>query len=216
MTSAVDPTAREERAMSSVAEKRRYTPEEYLALERESPFKSEYYRGEIFAMSGASREHNLIAGNFHRSISTQLLDRPCEAYMSDMRVRVLPTGLYTYPDLSAVCGEPQFEDNQVDILLNPTVLIEVLSPSTERYDRGLKFAQYRRVESLREFLLASQEEVLVEHYVRRGEEWVLTAYDRRDDVLRLESIGCEVSLRDAYMKVEVPEGGAGTGEVKDR
>ena len=193
--------------MSSAAEKPHYTPAEYLALERKASFKSEYYRGEIFAMSGASREHNLIAGNFHRSISMQLLDRPCEAYMADMRVRALPTGLYTYPDVVAVCGEPRFEDDEVDTLLNPTLIVEVLSPSTERYDRGAKFGQYRRIESLREFLLASQEEVLVEHYVRHGEEWVLTAHDRRDSVLQLNSIACEVSLRDAYAKVDVPEGG---------
>lgn len=200
--------------MSSAAEKRRYTAEEYLALERKAPFKSEYYRGEIFAMSGASREHNLIAGNLFSSIRSQFLDRPCETFMSDMRVRVLPTGLYTYPDVVAVCGEPRFEDDEVDTLINPTLVIEVLSPSTERYDRGAKFGQYRRIESLREFLLASQDEVLVEHYVRHGEEWVLTAYDRRETVLKLDSIGCEVSLRDAYSKVDVPEGGAGPGVEK--
>lgn len=192
--------------MSTAAEKRRFTPEEYLALERKAPFKSEYLNGEIFAMSGASREHNHLAGNLYSEIRMQLRGRPCEAFVSDMRVRVSPRGLYTYPDVVAVCGEPQFEDSEVDTLLNPTLVIDVLSPSTEGYDRGAKFGQYRRLGSLREYILASQDRVLIEHDLRRGGEWVLTEYNRRDEVLRLESIGCEVSLREAYARVDVPEG----------
>src|SRR5271157_2277403 len=122
--------------MSSAATKRRFTPQDYLALERKSETRSEYYRGEIFAMSGASREHNLIAGNVNSEIRNQILDRPCESYASDMRVCFEATGLYTYPDVVVVCGQPRFQDSQEDTLLNPTVLVEILSPSTEAYDRG--------------------------------------------------------------------------------
>jgi Uma2 family endonuclease len=187
--------------MSSAALKTRLTPQQYLALERKSEVKHEYHAGVMYAMPGTSREHNLIAGNLFAEIRAQLRDRPCEAYMSDIRVLVGPTGLYTYPDVMAVCGEPRFEDREVDTLLNPMAIIEVLSPTTEAYDRGKKFGHYRRLESLREYVLVSQDEVRVERYTRRGDEWVLTELSRLEDSLRLESIGCEVSLREIYAKV---------------
>jgi Uma2 family endonuclease len=138
--------------MSTAAEKRRCTPDEYLALERKVPFKREYYRGETFAKSGASREHGLIASNLGGEINRQLRDRRCEAYSNDMRVLVDATGLYTYPDITVACEEPRFLDAKVDTLLNPTLIVEVLSPSTERYDRGKKFASWptsdaRQIES---------------------------------------------------------------------
>src|SRR5689334_10624198 len=139
---------REAPSMSSAAARTRYTPQEYLALERGSPLKHEYYNGSIFVMAGASREHNLITLNLGGELRAQLRDRPCETYVSDMRVLVARTGLYTYPDIVIVCGERQFEDAEADTLLNPTVLFEVLSPSTEAYDRGKKSAHYRRLESL--------------------------------------------------------------------
>ncbi len=196
--------------MSSAAAKTRYTPEQYLALERKSPIKHEYYDGEMFAMAGASREHNLIAGNLFRVVSTQLLDRPCEVYVSDMRVRVSPTGLYTYPDVVAVCGDRRFEDSEVDTLLNPNLIVEVLSPSTEAYDRGKKFAQYRRLESLREYVMVAQDQVRVERYTRQGDEWLLTELSRLEDTLQLESIGCAVAVREIYRKVEFAgDGGKG-------
>ena len=130
--------------MSSAARQDRFTPSQYLAIERESDVKHQYHRGEMFAMAGASREHNLLVANLSRVLGNQLLDRPCELYLSDMRVLIESTGLYTYPDLVVVCGQARFEDRQVDTLLNPTLIVEVLSPSTESYDRGKKFAQYRR------------------------------------------------------------------------
>ena len=130
--------------MSSAATRKRLSPQEYLAIERKSETRNEYYNGEMFAMAGASREHNLISVNLLRDIGNQLEDRPCEAYPSDMRVSIEATGLYTYPDVSVVCGEPRFEDREVDTLLNPTVIIEILSPTTEAYDRGFKFRQYRQ------------------------------------------------------------------------
>jgi Uma2 family endonuclease len=195
--------------MSSAALKTRLTPEQYLAEERKSPLKHEYRDGAMVAMPRANRWHNLIAGNLFGEIRAQLRDRPCEVYMSDVRVKVSPTGLYTYPDVVAVCGERQFEDSEVDTLLNPTTIIEVLSPSTEAYDRGNKFAHYRRLPSLREYVLVAQDRVRVERYTRQGDEWLLTELNRLEDVLRLESIACAVPLSEIYAKVAFPGGGDG-------
>lgn len=178
----------------------RITPEQYLALERTAEFKSEYIDGEIRPMPGVSRWHSRIVMNLSRVLDTILLDRPGEVHASDMRVHVGPADLFTYPDLVVVAGEGQYEDAEVDTLLNPTVIVEVLSPSTEAYDRGDKFARYRRLETLREYVLVSQERVLVERYVRQGEDWVMTAFGSLDDVLRLDSIGCDVPLREVYAK----------------
>ena len=190
--------------MSAAAVTTRYTPAQYLALERKAPFKSEYDDGFIHAMAGSSREHNLIAGNIFRRVGLQLEDRPCESYMSDMRVRVGPSDRYTYPDVVVVCGTPRFEDDETDTLLNPTVLVEVLSPSTESYDRGRKFAGYRRLDSLREYVLVAQDRVCVERFTRQGEEWLLTEFSRPEDVLQLTSIDCAVPLREIYAKVPLP------------
>ncbi len=187
--------------MSTAAAKTRYTPEQYLALERKADFKSEYYYGFIYAMSGASREHNLIAMNLSREISSQLIGRPCEAYGSDMRVWSITTGSYTYPDLSVVCGEPRFQDGAFDTLLNPTAIVEVLSPSTEAHDRGDKFAHYRRLESLREYVLVAQNRMQVERFTRRGDDWVMTELSWPEDVLRLDSIACAVPLHEVYDRV---------------
>ncbi|MGZ5433898.1 MAG: Uma2 family endonuclease [Thermoanaerobaculia bacterium] len=179
------------------------TPREYLELERQSEIRSEYIAGRIFVMSGASRRHNLIAVNLSREVSSQLRGKPCEAYVSDMRVKVAPTGMYTYPDIVAVCGEPRFEDAQVDTLLNPTVIVEVLSQSTEAYDRGEKFAHYRRLETLREYVLVAQDKVRIEHYRRReGEEWVLLEVSDPASTLHLPSIDCHVGVGAIYEKVE--------------
>lgn len=190
--------------MPSPAVQPRYTAEQYLMLERKAAYKSEYINGQIIAMSGASRAHNLIAGNIYREISLQLRGRPCEVYISDMRVKVSLTGLYTYPDVVAVCGDIRFDDEQNDTLLNPTVIVEVLSPSTEAYDRGEKFAHYRRLESLQEYLLVAQDKVCVEHYVRQGDQWVLSEISSSSDTVHLASIGCEVALKEVYDKVEFP------------
>jgi Uma2 family endonuclease len=193
----------EEATMASAAFEKRFSPQEYLALERKADFKSEYYDGFITAMAGTSREHNLITLNLGREISSQLKKRPCEAYVSDMRVHVDRTGPYTYPDVVVVCGEPQFEDDEVDTLLNPTVIVEALSPTTEAYDRGKKFLHYRRLPSLREYVLVSQDKVLVERYTRQGDDWLLTELNQINDTLRLASIDCEVPLREIYAKVKL-------------
>jgi len=178
------------------------TPEEYLAIERKAEVRNEYYAGEMFAMTGASREHNLIAGNLTRRLMEQLDGRPCEVYSTDMRVRIPATGLYTYPDVSVVCGEPQFEDDHVDTLLNPFVIIEILSASTERYDRGRKFEHYQQIPSLVEYLLIAQETCRVEQFVRQGaSQWLYSEAHRLEDVLTLGSINCALELKDVYARV---------------
>lgn len=190
--------------MATAAVTKRYTPEEYIALERKAGYKSEYCDGYIIAMSGASRDHIRIAGNFYRKISDQLEDGPCEAFVNDMRVRVTPTGLYTYPDVVVVCGEVQFLDDEVDTLLNPTLIVEVLSPSTEDYDRGGKFSHYRTLPSLKEYVLIAQDEAMVERRVKKGKRWVSTTYLGIEATLVLESIGCTVPLRQIYKRVRFP------------
>ena len=180
------------------------SPEEYLRLERQSEHKSEYVNGEIFAMTGASRKHNLVAGNIFREISQQLKSRQCEAYVGDMRVKVSATGLYTYPDVVVVCGEPKFEDKYFDTLLNPTLLVEVLSPSTERYDRIAKSSYYRTLDSLAEHLLVAQDEVRLEQYVKQPNgQWLLFESSSLDNIVELPSISCSLALRDVYDKVSL-------------
>lgn len=187
----------------STAEKRFITPEEYLAAERKATVKSEYVNGQVFAMAGASRKHNLIKLNTASELNRQLRDRPCETYQSDMRVKVSTTGLYTYPNVTVVCDEPQFEDAEVDTLLNPLLLIEVLSESTESYDRGTKSQHYRRLESLQEHVLIAQDQIHVELYARQPDGlWLLWETDDPKATLKLTSIGCELRVEDIYAKVK--------------
>lgn len=178
------------------------SPQDYLALERQASWKSEYVDGEMVAMAGVSRNHALIVTNLSRELSTQLLRRPCEVYSSDMRVRVPASRLYTYPDVIVVCAEPRFDDEHADTLLNPTVLIEVLSPSTEAYDRGRKFENYRTLESLREYLLVAQDGPWIDHYARQDDgRWLLTPAEGLDTVVLLPAIQCELTLAGVYVKV---------------
>ena len=179
-----------------------FTPEEYLALERKAAHKSEYINGRIYAMAGAGHRHNLIVVNAVGELRTQLRGRPCFAFVNDMRVKVPATTLYTYPDVAALCGAPQYEDVQQDTLLNPSAIIEVLSESTERYDRGEKFAHYRRLETLREYVLISQDRMQVELFARQRESWVLTELSDPDALLVLDSVGCSIPLRDLYERVD--------------
>ena len=191
--------------MSSVAAQTHMTPEEYLAFERKATTKNEYLNGQIIAMSGASRVHNLITGNIFNGLYTQLIEREYETYASDMRVKAPQTASYTYPDVVVVCDEPRFEDGVFDTLLNPIVLIEVLSPSTEVYDRGEKFAHYRQIDSLQEYVLISQDRISVEHYLRQGTQWLLTEFRAFEESLSLISIECELPLRNIYRRVEFSE-----------
>jgi len=187
--------------MSSVINQTHYTAEEYLALERSATYKSEFHDGHIYAVTGASRKHNLVTVNIAGELHSQLKKRPCEAYINDMCVNAAEARSYHYPDIAVVCGTPQFEDAHVDTLLNPTVLIEVLSPSTEAYDRGGKFAHYRKIPTLREYLLVSQDQPTIERYQRQGDVWILTEAEGLEASVPLESIGCILSLSEVYDKV---------------
>lgn len=180
------------------------TPEEYLEIERKAEFRSEYYAGEMFALAGASDVHNLIAGNIFAALHRQLADRPCYVYQNDMRVRISQTGLYIYPDVVVICGERQFADERRDTLLNPSLIIEILSESTESYDRGKKFEHYQQIESLAEYLLVAQEPYRIERYVRQAAagQWLYSEVHRAEDVLMLETIDCRLALKDVYAKVQ--------------
>jgi Uma2 family endonuclease len=181
------------------------TPEAYLAQERASEQKHEYFNGEIFAMAGGSLAHNRVSANLIREIDTRLLGGPCITYTSDQRVKVTATELYTYPDVVVVCGEPEFEAGGLDTLLNPTLLVEVLSPSTEAYDRGAKFGHFRRIPSLREYVVVSQDRARVERYWRNGEIWELTEFDGLDAQLSLTSVPGEIPLARLYDRVTLPD-----------
>lgn len=192
------------------------TPEEYLAVERQNEYKSEYIDGEMVAMVGASRRHNIIGVNITRELSQQLRGGPCEIYANDMRVKIASRReyAYTYPDVVVVCGEPQFEDGHLDTLLNPTVLIEVLSESTERYDRGKKFSFYRAIESLAEYVLVAQDEYRVEQYVRQQDgRWMLSDHRSLENVVELASVQCNLALREVYEKVSLPPIDLKEGEI---
>jgi len=178
------------------------TPEEYLKLERTSEQKHEYFRGEIFAMGGASARHVLIVGNVAAELRNQLRDRTCTVYSADLRVSVSPDGLYTYPDVIVVCGDPQFIEAELDTLTNPTLIVEVLSESTKNYDRGEKFEQYRQIPSFGEYLLIAQDKIHVEHYLRQNDgSWILTETNDPGAVIELVSINCRLSVTEIYAKV---------------
>ncbi|ETX08524.1 Uma2 family endonuclease [Candidatus Entotheonella palauensis] len=186
--------------------KTRLSVEEYLVIERQASCKSEYFDGEMFAMAGASRRHNLITLNMGAELRTQLQQRPCEVYSSDMRVKISRTGLYTYPDVVVVCDEPLFEDAEVDTLLNPIVLVEVLSPSTADYDRGGKFEHYRTLPSLQGYLLVAQERCHVVHYTRQPDNtWLLAETSNIQDCIHLPSINCDLRLSEINAKVQLDQ-----------
>lgn len=187
----------------AIPTKARISPEEYLAMERRAETKSEYLDGEMFAMTGVTRRHSLVTTNLVRELSQKLIDRPCEVHANDLRVHIPATGLYTYPDVTAVCGEPHFEEAQeMDTLLNPILIIEILSPTTEAYDRGKKFEHYGTIESLAEYVLVSQVAPRVEQFVRQeGGHWLFTATSGLDSKVLFPSIGCEVALAEIYHKV---------------
>ena len=191
--------------MATVAAQTYITPQEYLALERKAHCKSEYLDGHIIAMSGASFKHSLIISNISGELHLQFKGRGCSVHTNDMRVRPNPRDSYFYPDVVVVCGEPQFEDEAFDTLLNPIVIVEVLSPSTEAYDRGEKFRRYQQLASLKEYVLVSQDKVWVEHHRLHGAQWILSHYRTLEEVLPLPSIGCEVPLRDIYTRVILNE-----------
>lgn len=187
--------------MAQPAAKRNLTPEQYLAFERSSEERHEYAGGEVLAMTGGSLAHNLIVGNLVAELRSALRSRGCFVCPSDMRVKITASERYTYPDVTVVCGEPELEDEQRDTLLNPTPLVEVLSDSTESYDRGETFAHYRRLPSLTDYLLVAQTEILVEHFARQPDgSWLLRTYGP-GETLALPSLGCELLLSEIYLNV---------------
>lgn len=192
--------------MVTAAPRKGLTYEEYVAGERTSEVKHEYVAGELFAMSGARRAHNLVTVNISTSLTTQLRERPCLVFSPDMRVRTRDD-VGTYPDVSALCGRPEFQDAGEDDLLNPTLIVEVLSDSTERYDRGAKFEHYQTIPSFQEYVLASSSKARVEVFTRQADgSWVLRAYGP-GEVARLSSLGIELAVDDVYRKVFEAEGG---------
>ena len=185
--------------MSASARKTLLTPEEYLAIERAAESKSEFYDGRMYAMSGASFEHNLISSNLLANLYNQLRGGPCRALSSDLRVS-LAEGNYVYPDLVIVCGKPQFTDDEFDTLNNPRVIVEILSPSTEKWDRGGKFSKYQRVPSLQHYVLGSQNDPIIEQHDRQADDsWLMTRTPWPDGVLTLDSIGVAIPIREIYL-----------------
>ena len=187
--------------MTSVAAEKYISPEEYLTAERRAEYKSEYIYGEIFAMYGASNAHNIITVEITTELNIQLRQRGCFVYSGDMRVKTKSTGSYFYPGVVVVCDKPRFEDNVFDTLLNPILVVEVLSPSTEAFDRGEKFAHYQELVSLREYILVSQDRMRVEHHRLIETQWVGKTFEAPEDVLKFNSIECELPLRDIYTRI---------------
>ena len=177
------------------------SPEEYLVIERRAEYKSEYVDGMMYAMAGGSERHNLIAGNLITELNIQPRAAPCRVYPSDLKVRVPNSKRFFYPDVSVVCGETQFADDERDVVLNPILVTEVLSESTAAFDRGKKFQSYQQIESLQEYLLVSQDEFVVEHYLRQEDgHWLYTKVSGLDDAITLPNVKCQLSLKDIYNK----------------
>jgi Uma2 family endonuclease len=189
-----------------------FSPEEYLTFERGTDARHEYLDGHVYAMAGESIEHSRICVNVAGELRARLKGRPCEVLSPNMKVVTSPSGLFSYPDVVVVCGEPQFYDERRDILTNPTVVFEVLSPSTEAYDRGEKFLRYRtQIKALREYVLVSQHRPLIEHYVRQPDgSWSYSSAASLDEAIELVSIDCRLPLSEVYDRIVFP---AGAGDV---
>ncbi|MBI4788757.1 MAG: Uma2 family endonuclease [Chloroflexi bacterium] len=180
------------------------TPEEYLALEEKADHRSEYCDGEIFAMAGGSVNHNQITANIYAGLRQLMAQRPCRVFINDMRLRIQHSGLYTYPDAMVVCGKVEFVLKRDDTVMNPIVIVEVWSDSTQAYDRGAKFALYRRIPALQEYVMIDQNQPYVEHFRREGHFWVLETLEQMDAVLTMPALSCEMPLSVMYERVEWP------------
>lgn len=177
------------------------TPEQYLEQERSADFKSEYIAGEIFAMSGAKLNHNRIQSNLIGEIRNLFKNRPCDVLGSDMKVWIDQAESFVYPNLSGLCGDFEFYDDREDTYSNPQFVVEILSDSSESYDRGKKFLYYQTLESLLEYVLVSQDETVVEIFRKNGTDWIYHSYRKPDEMLRLDSVGCEIPLSEIYRNV---------------
>lgn len=190
-----------------------YSADDYLAFERQADERYQLVDGEIFAMAGESLEHSTICVNLIVGLGSQLRGKPCRVLSPNLKIRTGPMsarstkGMFSYADVTVVCGEPRFHDRHQDVLLNPNVIIEVLSPSTEAFDRGDKFRRYRtELDSLTDYLLVSSERPLVEHYFRTdGERWLYTPAAGPTAVLELPNIGCRLALADIYERIVFAE-----------
>jgi Uma2 family endonuclease len=188
--------------MSLAESSRRLTETEYLEIERAAHFKSEFFDGEMFAMAGGTPLHSLIAVNFAAELRNQLKGRPCAVYNSDLRIKVEATGLFTYPDVSVVCGPLDFAEGTDDTVLNPALIVEVLSDSTEAYDRGKKFENYRQIGQLRAYLMAGQNEPRIEQFTRQNDgNWLLSEAAGVESRLEIPSLGMAISLAEVFANV---------------
>ncbi|MBE9216386.1 Uma2 family endonuclease [Plectonema cf. radiosum LEGE 06105] len=186
-----------------ITQQRYYTPEEYLELEATANHKSEYVDGEIIPMAGASTNHNRIAGNLYSAANFAFRKENYEVFISDVRLWIPKRRIYTYPDVMIVAGEAEYYDNRTDTILNPQVIIEVLSKSTKGYDKQGKFETYRTIESFQEYLLIDQTKIRVEQYSKTGKKrWVMCEYDEEDENITFNSVPFEISLQDLYNKVK--------------
>lgn len=184
-------------------EKKVVSPETYFEMEKTAEYKSEYYHGEVFAMTGASARHNLIVTNTLANLHTQLQDADCWVFPSDMKVQVDEAAHYVYPDVSVVCGDVAFVEGRDDVVTNPIVIFEVLSESTKDYDRGSKFQAYRNIDSLRDYLVVDQFSAFVEHFTREApNRWVLKEYRRPEEIISLPSVNARVGLKDIYHRID--------------
>lgn len=193
--------------MSAFPQRKYISEEEYLDMEEISPVKHEYFDGEIFQMAGASHLHNIVGGNIYADLHAQLKKRPCRTYQNDMRLLVEKTGLYTYPDVMVVCGKPEIKKYKgLDNILNPTLIVEVLSPSTADYDKGTKFDQYRTMETLKEYVLVWQDKKRVAHYTKQADDsWILRDFIGEEAEIELASIECKLNIEDIYDKVDLDQ-----------
>jgi Uma2 family endonuclease len=192
--------------MSAAQKRSTVTLEEYFAIEERAERKSEYYNGEMFLMAGASREHNIIARNLSFQLQLRLQGTPCGLFIADQRVRVQKTGLYTYPDMLIVCGTPEYAPENRDTLINPKVVIEILSDSTERYNRTTKFRHYKKLPSVQEYVLVSQDEPLVERFTRQDDgAWGQMDFVGLDVEMVLATVPVSIPMADVFRGVEFPE-----------
>lgn len=179
------------------------TASDYLEIERKADFRSEFHDGVMYAMAGGTPRHSRVSANCMTSLGQRLRGKKCQPYNSDMRIFIKATGLYTYPDLSVVCGPREFEEKTTDCLVNPSVIIEVLSPSTSDYDRGKKFWNYRHIPSLTDYILVGTDEVLIEHYTRQPTgQWLLTSFEELSANLPIQSLGLEIPVEEIYADLD--------------